>query len=261
MDVEKILRTGYFDRVRIDGMLRPVYGSRGTVIIHNGTFKESLEKSEEAYKHGLAHLVVNIVGECDTNINFNDLEFMRSDRLKQGIIKLPSTRAVDRYSIAKLDIGILKSDCAIPFNLVNNGKTEDAIEKVSNTTDELELYLAALDFSKYITEKYGYSSDWVNIAVVDKVYVAPTFRRSGISTWVHENLADIVNMYGLVYPTGIVMTYGDFAEEADKLFGMNKQEYSKFLINHYESLGYRFMTDVGVQSNEDISDVLCKLMI
>lgn len=261
MDVEKILRAGYFDRLKIDGVLKPVYNSTGTVIMHGESFKQSLDKSEEAFKHGVAHLKLSLIGECDTNICFSDLEHMREDRQRWGITKLPSTESVDRYLVAYLDILILKSDYAIPYKIVSNGKTEKDIEKLAKTNDALEVFLAALELGKYIIKKYNYSTDWVNIAIIDKVYVLPIFRRCRISTWLHENIADIINMYSLVFPNGIILSYGDFSKEAEKQFNMDRNTYNKMLISHYKSMGYGNISKLGLSGIDNTNNILYKLLV
>lgn len=261
MDVEKILRAGYFDRLKIDGVLKPVYNSTGTIILPNKSFKDSLNKSEEAFKHGVAHLKLSLIGECDTNICFTDLEHMREDRQNWGIIKLPSNKTIDRYLVAYLEILILKSDYAIPYKIVANGKTEKDIEKLAKTNDTLEVFLAALELGEYIINKFSYSNDWVNIAIIDKVYVQPIFRRSKISTWLHENIADIINMYSLVFPNGIILSYGDFSKEAESRFNMSRNTYNKMLLSHYKSMGYSNIGKLGLNGVDSSSNILYKLLV
>ena len=182
MNVEKILRAGYFDNIRVDGIINPVYDSTGTIILPDSSFKESLDMSDEAYKHGVAHLKIILIGESNTKINFTELEHMRSDRESWGLTRLPSDKSIDRYVIAYADILILKSDYAIPYKVEANGKTEEDIEKLAKTDDTLSLMLAALNIGDWIEKNYDYNRDCINIAIVNKVYVLPLFRRCGISS-------------------------------------------------------------------------------
>lgn len=261
MNVEKVLRAGYFDRLKIDGVLKPVYNSTGTTILHECTFKDSLNKSEEAFKHGVAHLKLSLIGECDRNIGFYELERMRKDRKSWNIPKLAGDEQTDRYLVAYADMLILKSDYAIPYKVVANGKTEKDIEKLAKTNDALEVFLAALELGNSIIKKYKYPNDWVNIAIVDKVYVLPIFRRCGISTWIHENIADIINMYSLVFPNGVILSYGDFSDESDKLFGMTRDAYKIMLRKHYESLGYEMINKAGLSGVPSINNIMYKLLV
>lgn len=262
MDVEKVLRAGYFDRIKIDGILKPVYEGTGTSIVPFSSFKESLNKSEEAFKHGVAHLKIQLIGECDTNINFVDLTNMREDREKCGIQKVASTTEdVDRYLVGYADILILKGEYAIPYKIEANGKTTKDIEKLAKTPDTLDIMLAALKLGKYITKKYEYPPDWVNIGIVDKVYAYPIFRRCEISTWIHENIADIINMYSLVWASGILLTYGDFSDEAESVFKQSESTYNKMLLNHYKQLGYHSISKLGLDGLIGNSKLMYKLMV
>lgn len=261
MDVEKILRTGYFDRLKITGVLKPVYESDGTVLMPNSSLKESLNKSDEAYKNGVAHLCIQFIGECDTNISSSEIIRMREDRENCGLIKIPSSPDVDRYEIAYIDILIIKSDYALPYKIESNGKTEKDIEKLAKTSDMLEIMLVALDIGDYIHKQYNYSKDWVNIAIINKVYVKPVFRRCGISSWIHSNIADIINMYGLVFPTGVILTYGDFSHESNKEFGMSNGAYNKMLLNHYKSMGYSNIRKLPIKNSMNTQTILYRLFV
>lgn len=261
MDVERILKIGYLDAIKLDGTLEPVYESNGTIILPDTTFKESLDKSDEAFKHGIAHLRINLIGESSTDINSVDLDKMRQDREESGLVKLESNSSIDRYILAYIDILILKSDYTIPFRLEANGKKESDFEKLAKSTDKLELMLTALDVGKYIADKYDYSGDWINIAIVDKVYVQPAFRRCKISTWLHLNLADIINMYGLVFPNAVLLSYGDFSNEAEELFKMSREQYNKMLIRHYKSVGYNRIQRILIKSLLDNKNILYKLFV
>lgn len=260
MDIEKIMRAGYFDNIRIDGVLTPVYNSYGTILRPNSTFKESLDKSDEAYKHGVAHLRINIIGESSTNINFGELVNMRQDRRRSRIPKLKGLPGIDRYIIGYSTIMILKGDYAIPYKINSTGKTEKDIEKLVKTNDLLELMLAALKLNKYVSDEYDCPGDWNNIAIVDKVYVYPVFRRCGISTWIHLNMADIINMYSLVFPNGILLSYGDFANER-KRYGMSTREYNNMLIKHYKSLGYDKVGKLKLDAIPYNSNIMYKILI
>lgn len=261
MDIERILRDGYFDRLKIDGSLKSIYDSNGLDISNNTTFKYAIEKSDESYKTGLAHLRVQIIGESSTNINSEELGNMRDDRQNNGLIRLESSSNIDRYLVAYVNILLLKNDYAIPFDIKATSKSKQEIEKIAKTNDELELLLEALKLRNRIKNDFGYTDEYISIAIVDKVYVAPIFRRCGISTWLHLNLADIINMYGLVFPTGVVMAYGDFSGESEEFFNMSKREYNLMLLKHYENVGYSKVSKVNIPGILRASNILYKINI
>lgn len=260
LDIKNILRLGYFDRLKIDNELYPVYKSSGIEIQADSTFLDSADISLEAHKYGFSHLKLSIIGECDTNISFLELERMRDDRSNNNLIQLKSTRSVDRYLVGYADLIILKSSYSLPSELLSTGKTEYDIEKLAQTSDMLELMLSALELQKWISSKHPDSKG--SIVIVNKLYVYPIFRRNGISTWMHQNLSDMVNLYSLMYPSGIILTYGDFANEAKLVFGMTNQAYTKMLIRHYKCLGYKDKLGLGLGAPSNLSrNLLYKVII
>ncbi len=262
MNIKNILRLGYFDRLKIDGKVEPIYTSNGIQILDDLTFKESVEQSNEAYKYGLAHLKVLLIGESDTNIAFLELERMREDRQENGLVKLQSSKNVDKYIVAYADILILKSDFAIPCEIDAKGRMKKDIGKLAKTGDTLDILLASLELSKYIVNKYGCSSNTATVAIIDKIYTYPMFRRNHVSTWFHKNMVDIINMFGMAQPTALVLTYGDFAGESKYLFNMSRERYTKMLICHYKHLGYKnnSLFEFGLDSKIPKS-ILYKILI
>lgn len=259
MNIKNILRLGYFDRIKVDAELKPIIKSEGIEIRSNLSFINSAELSTESHKYGFAQLKISIIGECDTNISFLELERMRDDRSSNNLIKLQSNRLVDKYLIAYADLILLKSGYSLPSHLGENGKTEYDIEKLAKSGDMLDLMLSALEFQRLIIEKHPDSKGLV--AIVNKVYVTQLFRRNGISTYIHKNMADLINLYAMMFPSGIVLTYGDFAGEAKLMFNMSRQAYTKMLIRHYKDLGYKSKHSIGLGINNSLStDLLYKII-
>lgn len=261
MEVKKILRAGYFDTLKIDGQLKPINNSKGTVILPNYSFKDALNNSEDAFKHGVASLRINLIGECNSFGSFFKRESMQEDREKAGLVRVPSSSNLDVYMVGYVDVLIVKSDYAIPFEVDAKGKTEKDMERLAKTNDCLEMYLAALGVSKHIVEKHKYSTDYINIAIIDKVYIYPLFRRCKISTWLHNNIADIINMYSLVFPTGIILTFGDFTQESNNQFNMSTAQYNKMLERHYKKLGYFNINKLGINGVSTSSNIMYKLLV
>ena len=261
MNVEKILRNGYFDRLKIDGTLKAINESSGIVLESNNSFKDSLNNSSESYKNGIAQLKIVLVGEANNDINSLELNTMREDRAQSGMVQIEPGINCDRYIVAYSNILILKSDYAIPLDLKATGKTLEDAGKLAKTNDKLEVLKAALQLNDTIHKKYNYSHEYISIAIVDRVYVSPLFRQCGVSTWLHSNLADIINTYAMVFPTGIVMAYGDFSMEASELFDMSEKEYSNMLLKHYEKMGYTKLYKLRLPTFDKGSNILYKVLI
>jgi len=262
LDVDKILRTGYFDNLKIDGTIYPILHSNGTLVMPDMSFKDMLEKSSEGFKHGVANIKIQLIGESNIDANIEELEQMRDDREISGIKRLPCTSLIDRYLVAYVDILLLKNIYSMPYNLETSGRDRESLIKVGDTPDITEILLASLELAEIIENKYNYPRDCIAIAIINKVYIFPSFRRSGISTWLHVNMADIINMYGMVYPTGIMLTYGDFSHEANRYFNMENSSYNKMLKTHYKELGYKKFNIGNPQINiGDKTNIMYKILV
>lgn len=262
MNVDKILRTGYFDELRIDGGIRPIFRSSGTLIRPNMSFKEMLEDSEDSFKHGVANITIQITGGSKIDSNIEDIERMREDRENNGIKRLTGNATMDRYLVAYADIMLLKNNYSMPFKLTNTGKDEQSLYEAGTTQDMKDILIESLRLANKIEEKYNYPKDCIAIAVINKVYVLPVFRRSGISTWIHTNIADLINMYGLEFPTGLLLTYGDFSKEAGKLFGMDDNSYNKMLKTYYKKLGYKSINQGALKLDSgEQSGIMYKMLV
>lgn len=261
MEVDKILRNGYFDRLRIDGNLKPVCDYTGTVIKNGASFKELLNQSEDGYKHGIAELKLKIIGEATRDESQSRLSDLRESRKQASIIQLDSLPNWERYLVAYACIFIIKSDYAIPYELKNRELSDNSIGKFAKTEDKVELITEALKVRGQIINEYNYPAEYVNIAVVDKVYVAPAFRRCRVSSWIHTNLSDMINLYSLVFPNAVLLAYGDFSDEADTMFNMSKKAYSNMLYKHYTSLGYKRVPKISIPIIEQGSNIMYKLLV
>lgn len=262
MDYKNILRIGYFDRILLTGANQPIITNPSIEVVDESSFKDCLEVSKQSFKNGLATLRIELLGECDNNIAFAELERMRDERNRMGLKRVDSTKKYDRYLIAYIDITILKSNYAMPFELRINGKTEEDMIKVAKSEDTLELLVASLELVKFISEKYNYSEDCISIAIVDKIYIYNSFRRNGIATWLHSNLPDIINTYAMQFPNGIILSYGDFAGEAETIFNMSHDAYAKMLIKHYKNLGYKNKHIIKFGKSPKIADsILYKILL
>lgn len=263
MNVDKILRTGYFDRLKITGRLKSVYKDTGTILYPEKSFKYALDKSVYSFTHGVSNLTINLIGECDNSDDWVEMQLARG---RCGIGKFADssnkgTEGKDTYAVGFADILILKSHYALPCDISEKGQTEADIKLLAGTTEEIETLKAALELRNFIEKSTGYAGESVSIAIVDKVYTEPVFRRCGVSTWLHENIADIINMYGMVFPNGLILRYGDWANEAMTEFGLTQEEYSKMLLQHYGKLGYNPIEELNLQELDRGSNILYKLFV
>ena len=190
-----------------------------------------MELNDTAYTQGIGKLRINILGESVNKDSYEDILRMRKhreDELKLNRIKLGP---IDRYIIGYMDIFILKGDATFPKDVTNTGKTLDDINKLAKGEDELLLLTKALSIQNDLMHKYQ-DNNKLNIAIVSKVYIYKTFRQCGISTWLHNNIKDLIKLYSMIDIGAVILIPGDFNSEAESEFGMSKQQYENMLIKH-----------------------------
>lgn len=250
MNVNEILRRGYFDNLIVDGYMMPMYNNRGIQIENGQSLVDAIENNSQAYNQGVGKLRINIIGEATNNDPLDSLAtYDRHREETLGLVK-QSMGISDRYIIGYVDIFILKSDYSFPDNITNKGKTEGDISKLAKCEDELELLLKAIEVQKEIIEEDNGVDD-CNIAIINKLFINKWFRQCGISSWVHANIGDITKVYGMVDVAAVLLMPGDFTNAAMKEFGMTNKQYTTLLVNHYKAEGYRFINDV----------VMCKKLV
>lgn len=236
MDTAGISRVGRFDRVYITGLVEPLYKSNGITIANNQSLSGSVETYGENKHCGLAKLHIDIHG--------NDID-NNSDEI-----------------IASANIIIIKSSYSIMFGLSNNGRNYQSFEEITSNVYELNILNAALEVSKYISKKCRIDDDTINIGIIDNVIVKSEYRRFKISTWIHYNIANIINAYCMLFPSAIILEYGDVLDSAEKEFKCSKEEYMDILKNHYINLGYQELKTLRIKNSDiDQSRLMYKLLI
>ena len=238
MDTIKICRLGYFDRVMIDGYSMPMYNGRGIEIKTNCSLIESLDSNIDLNAQGLGKIKVTIVGEALSNDDIaEEIERMQKHREDDLGLERVKIGNIDRYIIAYADILILKSDESLPSKLTNKGNTLEDIEKLAKGEDKLNLMSKGLD----IQSKLVKNNKDANVALIDKVFVHKEFRRCGISKWIHNNIKDIIKIYGLIDVGAALLIPGDFTNSAERDFEMSKDYYEEVLTEHYKNVGYTML--------------------
>lgn len=239
MDVIKICKQGYFDRLIVDGYMMPLYNSRGVEIkLNNASLIESIENSNNPFNNGLGKLRINIIGEALNKDTYEEIAKMQEHRETELGLERIKLGVIDRYIIGYVDILILKSDYSLPNNITNKGNTIHELEQTVRDGD-LELIKKACK----IQEKLKKETLDCNIAIIDKLYIHYEFRRCGISSWIHSNIKDIIKLYGMINIGAVLLIPGDFSNESETKFNMTREEYEKMLIKHYKDVGYKVVKD------------------
>ena len=233
MDILNICRLGYFDNIKLNSIIHTSIGNG--IAIKDEIFKNNINKDT------LAKLRINIIGE-----SFRDSEEIEEYRLNNGI-KTIGTGKNKGYLIGYLDAYIVKGR----YNQVLYNGILDTVDATDYTTknNEIETIDAALNLQKYIESKTKLDRSEPVIAIINRLYVLNLFRENGISSWVHNNIFEILHQFSTMFISGVVLECGDFNKEARETFGMTEEEYIEFLMEHYMKCGYKRISDVKLISN------------
>lgn len=232
MDTLKLEQIGYFDRIFIDGTIKPMNIASGLTVKNKESLTEAIENDSENYMHDIAKLRLEILGESIEGTDKDEKEQIKEDRFENGIKMINKSGNIERYIIAYADILILKGKHVFPFKK-NDNNIEDYCVKSDVKLDNYQNYIAAVNIAREIAKREREEVLNINIAMIDKVYVYQAFRECGISSWIHDNLIEILKVYGMVRPHGVVLTYGDFTKQS-----LITKNYIEFLKNHYKNHGY-----------------------
>ena len=219
---DRICRLGYFDRVTIDGFLVPMYRAEGIEVDKSLYLSDNIDIKATQLQKRASRLRINIYGDSEFDIKDEQLLNMRFTREnKMGLERRRLNNKMDRYVVAYAEIIVVSCD----------GKESDysAMMREMHGEDEISLMKTAY---KYIDK--GSKA----VAIIDKVYVYKNFRYSGISTWIHNNIKTLIDVYGVTNVDKAILIPGDFSGEA-KIFMMKPKEYIEFLKKHYRSCGYK----------------------
>lgn len=238
MLIREICRLGYFDKVVVDGYILPLYNDFGIEIKQDQSIISAIEENNQTFNQGIARLRINIAGESLNNDSPSEIARMRRHREKDLRLKGCNLGIIDRYYIGYVDIFIVKSNNLLPKILEHTGKSYEDIQKISNNDYELTMLLTAINIQHKLLKENKELNE-CNIAIVDKVYIQINFRRCGISSWIHNNLNDLIKVYGMIDTAAAIMLPGDFNNESKKWFNMTKEEYEQMLMQHYKNVGYK----------------------
>lgn len=226
MRVTEICEIGKFNSVYIEGFILPTYDNIGIEIKDGESLIGSLEEST-TLRQGISKLRLNIVGESVDSVYDSYREKFGLGERTKGSTK--------RYCISYVDIIILKDKSITVSNV-----EQDAC-KLAKSGDELELLTQAVKVKNEITKENEFTIDY-SVAIIDKIYVNKYFRRLGIASWVHNNIKELITIYGMVNISAVILIPGDFTKKASTEFNMTDKDYSDMLVNHYMALGYTFIS-------------------
>lgn len=227
MDIVNIKRLGYFDDIKMQSTYLPSR-SKG-LIIRDEIFSKNVQEDK------VSKLIINLIGVANDPPNQEELN---QYRLKNGFKLIRQDKDTREYLIGYIDITILKGK----YNQIMYEELGDSREiqpkLYTNQLNEEATILVAKRLQNILNDRYRLD-DELQTAIINKVYVVDALRKNGISTWIHENIFELLHQFSTTFISGIVLECGDFSSESKTKFSMTEDEYKLMLFEHYVRSGYR----------------------
>lgn len=232
MNINDICRIGFFDKVTMSLQVEPVCVN-DIEIFGDSSFVECTSSYGNHLDNSIMKVRINILGVEDIH--------------KQVITPDELTKRANRgANVFKDGDAHQKSYLLAYANLLiimDVDRNKSAIlDSFKNELDKQRLVGAAFSLqSRGANKAQSQANGFIrnHIAIVDRLYVYPAYRRCRISSWIHNNLREILFSYVNVTVGDILLIPGDFSNESAERFNMTPREYNNLLNKHYENLGYK----------------------
>lgn len=232
MNVGEICRIGFFDKVTLGVQVEPVC-VQDIEIFGDSSFVACANSYGNCLDNSIMKVKIHILGVEDIHrqmLTPDDLT-RRANRgasvFKDGESKQKS------YLLAYADIMIIMDVDRNKSAILDAFKSEPDKQRLAGAAFSLQRRGA----HKVQSQANGFVRN--HVAIVDRLYVYPAYRRCRISSWIHDNLREILFSYVNVAVGDIILIPGDFSSEAADKFNMTPREYNTLLNKHYEKLGYK----------------------
>ena len=227
MDIESIKSIGDYDDILINGYISPLNKHKGISIYQESSFIDSVNMYDADGYNSIANLHLVILG-C------------KRDR---------------QYTVAYADIWIINNPLLLDIKRI---QSEEIYPNILSSNEDVERLTSVASLVAALKKEKHMSS--INAAIVDKVYVYPDYRHMGISTWIHNNISDLLRKFTLITPDIVVLNYGDFSNEALAKFNMTYENYKKYLHNMYKNIGYKDLSVISKLTYKSKMGLMYKLV-
>ena len=232
MNVGEICRIGFFDKVIISVQVEPVC-INDIELFGDCDFAACANSYGNSLDNSIMKVRLNILGVEDIH--------------KQVITPDELTKRANRGANVFKDGGAHQKSYLLAYAdllvIMDVDRNKSAVlEAFKGESDKQRLASAAFSLqsrgaNKVQSQANGFTRN--HIAIVDRLYVFPAYRRCRISSWIHDNLREILFSYVNVAVGDILLIPGDFSNESAERFNMTPREYNSLLNKHYEKLGYK----------------------
>lgn len=232
MNVGEICRLGFFDKVTISLQVEPVC-LNDIELFGECNFAACANSYGNSLDNSIMKVRINILGVEDIHKQVITPDELTKRANRGANIFKDGGNHHKSYLLAYADVLVIMD--------VDRNKSI-ILDAFNGESDKQRLVSAAFSLqSRGANKAQSQANGFVrnHIAIIDRLYVFPAYRRCRISSWINNNLREILFSYVNVAVGDVLLIPGDFSNESADKFDMTPREYSIMLNKHYETLGYK----------------------
>lgn len=245
LDIQRLKYVGEFDQIKIQGYVSLCYKQSGIEIKESNKFSDILKDTE------IGNLIdacrIEIIGESNLD-EWNQSEILRQreNRKLYGIQPIQIGKSnVDRYIIGYITILVIDTQKINIKDLLDS----QSLIRLDNGQNEIETMQFIQNYCSKLQKQLKFNRKPICIGLVDRMYVGRAFRGNGVGGWVIDNLKELIEFYSKQNIDTIMLEPGDFANEQENYFKMQRQKYvNEYLQGFYKKHGFKKYKQNKVES-------------
>ena len=255
LDIQRLKYVGEFDQIKIQGYVGLYYRQRGIEIKESNKFSDILKDTEignliDAYR-------IEIIGESNLG-EWSQSEILRQreNRKLYGIQPIQIGKSnVDRYIIGYITILVIDTQ---KINIKDMLDSQSLI-RLDNGQNEIETMQFIQNYCSKLQKQLKFNRKPICIGLIDRMYVGRAFRGNGVGGWFIDNLKELIEFYSKQSIDTIMLEPGDFANEQENYFKMQRQKYvNEYLQGFYKKHGFKKYKQNKVESLIDSNKYMIK---
>lgn len=245
LDIQRLKYVGEFDQIKIQGYVGLYYRQRGIEIKESNKFSDILKDTE------IGNLIdacrIEIIGESNLD-EWSQSEILRQreNRKLYGIQPIQIGKSnVDRYIIGYITILVIDTQ---KINIKDMLDSQSLI-RLDNGQNEIETMQFIQNYCSKLQKQLKFNRKPICIGLIDRMYVGRAFRGNGVGGWFIDNLKELIEFYSKQNIDTIMLEPGDFANEQENYFKMQRQKYvNEYLQGFYKQHGFKKYKQNKVES-------------
>lgn len=190
--------------------------------------------------------ITNLIDTCRIDIIG---ESILDDWSKAEIIRQRETRKlygiqpiqlgknnIDKYIIGYTTVLVLDTQKTNMTGILD----KQSLSSLAQQQDELDTFQFVQHYMHELSKQYNFKNKPVCVGLIDRMYIGKPFRNNKLGSWMIDNIKELVEFYSKQTIDALVLEPGDFANEQESYFKMQREQYvDKYLRDFYRKHGFK----------------------